>query len=79
MFFSFIFSIFSSEILLSVMKEFTIDIEPKLANALIPYLGGISYQNDFLGGFYHGRFNHQIAEARIGQTHVWGYSCCGKE
>ena len=28
MFFSFIFSIFSSEILLSVMKEFTIDIEP---------------------------------------------------
>ena len=38
MFFSFIFSIFSSEILLSVMKEFTIDIEPKLANALIPIL-----------------------------------------
>ena len=34
MFFSFIFSIFSSEILLSVMKEFTIDIEPNYKDVL---------------------------------------------
>ena len=74
MFFSFIFSIFSSEILLSVMKEFTIDIEPKLANALIPILEESATRMTSSAAF-----NHQIAEARIGQTHVWGYSCCGKE